>query len=334
MIFGSVIPTLDAQEAAVDVPTAELSRDYPITKFWIASARSNARSSWESVPPEVISAAVLDINEQEIVYLRAGESTPIRIASIRLQAVEVPWSTDTAVKAHAAFIASDYKSAIDLAKAAIAEGKLPRWQQRILASEIAESLTALGQSLTACRVFISLCRESPSAMLYRSAPLNWTNQRPTPELIQQAQSWISSEQPPIARLLGASWLLLGNDSTSATAVLEELSRSKSAFLAPLATAQLWRSATPNQVIERSNDWIAVRDQMLMPLQLGPTITISHKLEKASRKEDALQEWLRVIGVFPTYLKEVHDARTSAIELLNSLGRVEEAKKLSLNHQSP
>ena len=67
--------------------------------------------------------------------------------------------------------------------------------------------------------------------------------------------------------------------------------------------------------------------MLLPLQIGPTIAIAHKLQKAGQAEAALQEWLRVMALFPSNHRAAKQARNAALELLKALGRTEEAQRM-------
>ncbi len=316
-----------AQDKLQGVPAGIDLSGYQTTRFWVAAARPSLRNVWEEPIPELITAIVLDIDAQEIVYVRKENPTPLRLASSQLQAIDVLWATETAEAAHRAFLSDDFSAAVNTSKLAIADGKLPRWQQRILAAEITDSLVNMGQLTNACRVFVSLSKESPAAMLYASAPLNWTTQRGNTQLIELAQQWIIADQTPVEQLIGASWLLIGNESTAARTMMEQLSRSKTSVVSQLATAQLWRTALPNQVIEQYADWASQRDRMLLPLQIGPTMTIADKLERAGHTEEALQEWLRLVAIYPKHQREVRQARESAVDLLKRLGRIDEAEQL-------
>jgi hypothetical protein len=303
------------------------SWEFASTRFWLANPTQLPHNAWEIPRPEPVSALIKDIDEQNIVCMVDGSSTPTKLPSARLQAIDVAWGTQSAVAAHAAYMNDDFLKAIELAKKTIAEGNLPRWQQKILAAEITDSLIGLGQTSSGCRVFISLCRESPAPLLYESAPLNWTSQRGSTELDQLAREWMQPERAPIERLLGASWLLRSTESAAAQSWLEQLSRSKTPVISELATAQFWRVELPNRVADRYQEWSTFRDRMLLPLQVGPTITIADKLERAGHAEKALQEWLRIIALHPAHRSEVRNARDSAGALLAKLGRADEARKL-------
>jgi tetratricopeptide (TPR) repeat protein len=316
-----------AQNADIASVTTSLS-ELPPSQFWLAPSEKGSRDAWETPTSEIVNAIVVEIDERNMICVaRDKPTTPEKFDSYRLHAVEVSWASEKAASAHSAFVRNDFAAAIESSKQAIAEGKMPRWQQKILAAEITDSLIHLGQTTNACRIFISLCKESPAPMLYASAPLNWNSQRANTQILQQAEEWIQSDRTPIEQLIGASWLLNGNDATKVRSTLEALQKNKSSVIVQLATAQGWRLELPNQIAERYPQWSEYRDRMLLPLQVGPTIAIADKLERAGLKEKALQEWLRIVAIHPERRKEFVLARDAAVDLLKQLGRTDEAKRL-------
>ncbi len=330
--FVLILKTLDRESIAQIPDGISLPKsisESPASRICLTPLEKPSPEAWESPHPELVNAVIVDVDERYIVCVSNDNPTvPNKFEASRLQAVDVNWANDGAASAHSAFDRSEYSTAIESAKQAIAEGKMPRWQQKILAAEITDSLVQLGQTTGACRVFISLCKESPAPMLYASAPLNWTSERANTQMITQSQDWMKSERTPIEQLIGASWLLHGNESTTARSTLEQLQRSKSTVIAQLATVQSWRLELPDQVSERYVHWSEYRDRMLLPLQVGPTVMIADKLERAGFKEKALQEWLRIIVIHPERRKEWRLARDAAVMLLKQLGRDDEATRLA------
>ncbi len=265
-----------------------------VSKLWLASPDPN-NETWEKRGVEIRTAEVLDFDEREVLVAEKP-GVKLKLDANRLQAIELHWESEAAQKAHAAFVAQEYSTAIESAKAAIGENAVPRWQQKILATEMTESLVGLKQFGAAGRVFVSLCRESPPPFLYSAIPLNFTNDRPDALLVGQAEEWIENSSSEVAQLLGASWLLGTNRDELAKETLGRLARSKSQTIAQFAVAQMWRTANPKQVSENVFAWQVQRDRLLPPLQLGPTITIAYKLERANLKEAALDEWLRAFSM--------------------------------------
>jgi hypothetical protein len=265
-----------------------------VSKLWLAPPEGSA-DAWEKRGVEVRSVEVLDFDERDILVVEAN-GAKLRLDANKLQAVEVHWGSEAAQKAHEAFRSQDHSGAIERAKAAIGENVIPRWQQKILAVEMTDSLVGLKQLGAAGRVFVSLCRESPPAFLYSSIPLNFINDRPDSLLAGQSEEWIENSSSEVAQLLGASWLLGTNRDELAKASLGKLARSKNQTIAQLAVAQTWRGANPKEVADSYAAWRIQRDRMLPPLQLGPTMTIAYKLERANLKEAALDEWLRAFSM--------------------------------------
>jgi hypothetical protein len=261
-----------------------------VSRIWLA-ASSGANDSWERSWVEIRTVGVIDFDDRDLV-VTDGSGTRLKLDSKQLQAIEVAWQSETAQKAHETFTARDYPKTIELVKSAIGENTIPRWQQKILATEMTESLVGLKQFGAAGRVFVSLCKESPPHFLYAFIPLNFTSDRPDGVLIDQANEWLGNASSEVAQLLGASWLIGTSQDAGAKATLEKLLRSKNLAVSQLALAQSWRFADPREVAENFVTWKVQRDRFLPSIQLGPTMTIAHKLERANIKDAAIDEWLR------------------------------------------
>ncbi len=261
-----------------------------VSRVWL-SASTVGSDSWESSPVEVRTVSVIDFDDRDLVIVDASGSR-VKLDSKQLQAVEVAWQSETAKSAHEAFVARDYPRSIEMTKSAIGENVIPRWQQKILAAEMTESLVGLKQFGAAGRVFVSLCKESPPYFLYALVPLNFTSERPDAVLLEQANEWLGNSGSEVAQLLGASWLIGTSNEAGAKATLEKLIRSKNLAVSHFALAQRWRWADPKEVVESFATWKIQRDRFLPPIQLGPTMTIAFKLERVNLKDAALDEWLR------------------------------------------
>lgn len=263
------------------------------SRLWLTSADPRASRRWETPLDEAMLGVVIDINEQDIVYIPNGESTKTRTPSDRLEAIDVAWGTEQSSKAHHQFLEKEFSTFIAMAKTAIASGKVPRWQQRILAAEMAEAVALSGKWESAGKVFVSLVRENPPPLLYASAPIQWGQATPTSVPTATAKQWLDDANHPFSRLLGASWLVGSNLNSEAKSVLEQLVRDKIQPISDLASAQLWRIATPKEVGSNYKSWQAQRDKLLVALQAGPTIVLAKKLQSAGLLEQSQQEWLTI-----------------------------------------
>ncbi len=296
---------------------------YKPTRFWIAGENPSSADSWEQPASQPMAAVILDMDAQYVTVVSEDNPRPRKIPSKSLVAVEVEWPNEDSRKAHQAFLTGDHRTSIRTAQSIIASGTIPRWQQKFLAAEMTESLMALNQTANAARVFLSLAKESPPPLLWASAPVRWLNHPSDPALLTLCRDWLSTNQDPVAQLISGSWLLNESESAAAKSALERLAASNatdpvSQWVRPLAAAQLWRMATPVEVVERHRDWSAERDQLIPSLQFGPTAILADKLERADRKQEALAQWLRVLTWTRRNTRDSIYARHAASEILRSL----------------
>jgi hypothetical protein len=288
------------------------------TGVWLAPP-NNGASGWEALPIEYRSMTLVDLDEEHLIYLDKDSATK-KISSKNVQALEIHWATDLAREAFASYSKRSYGEAIQKCQQAIGKGDLPRWQQKCLAAYLTDSLVAERKFQAAGRVFISLAKESPPALLYASAPLNWFQDRPDQQLTDQAQEWLRLESPEIAAVIGASWLLQPTPTAEALALLERRSRSNSPMISDLAKSQLWRIANPKEVQENFRNWQRSRHPMLTPLQLGPTLTIAIKLDRVNEKSIAAQEFLRASQLSQPFNPYHQRSIQLAEEIINGLGK--------------
>lgn len=258
--------------------------------LWFAPTRA-ASAGWDVPLVEHRRLMVVDIDARDLHFLDAASGQTRRMPSAEIQAIEAEWANESAKQAHHAFANGDWAKVPVLVPPVIASGETPRWQQKLLAAEMCESLLAMGQIGNAGRVFVSLAKESLPPLMYAGLPLNWFHDRPDGRLIEQAQAWLKMENPEVAPLLGASWLLLSVHQEEARQRLERIAGERQPVLGALAASQLWRLATPQEVAENAGTWRKSRSTLLLPLQLGPTIILADKFERVGRKSEALQEWL-------------------------------------------
>jgi hypothetical protein len=285
--------------------------------LWFAPAQA-ASEGWDVPLVERKRLMVVDIDARDLHFLDAASGQTRRMPSSEIQAIEAEWSNDSAKQAHAAFVNGELAKVPLLVPPIIASGETPRWQQKLLAMEMCESLLALGQIGNAGRVFVSLAKESLPPLMYAALPLNWFHDRPDGRLIEQAQAWLKMEKPEVAPLLGASWLLLSVSQDEARQQLERIAGERGPVLGALAASQLWRLATPQEVTARVGNWRKVRSTLLLPLQLGPTIILADKLERVGRKSEALQEWLwakRLVPPAHPYATRIHQASLALLREL-------------------
>jgi len=280
--------------------------------------------SWAEAEPETIEAKVLNFNSASIVYQLLPDLSMRNRPSNAVGKVIFSWATKDAVDADLAFRNGQYPEVIRLGKAAISSGKLPNWQQRFLVAKMVDSFWQINQKVIAGNLFLSLLKDSAPRLIYDSAPLLWQTTKVDAAMTEAANAWLKDTESKDAQLLGASWLLGTSGSSEAKSILENISQDSDTFLARLATAQLWRIATPKDVATKYVDWQSIRDSLPVPIQIGPTLAIADKLERASLPGQALQEYVRLIAIQENQPSILRLAQERAAEILRSLNRVDEA----------
>ncbi len=291
--------------------------------FLYAPAVVKSVDIWSSRSADRISCEISELDDQKIVFVE--EEKQREIPSDRVMRVIPNWRTPAAAAAHQLFADRDYRAAKDAISKAVTND-LPRWQQRLLVAEFVDVFAALGEHRLAGGVYLkSLAPNQPPAMLLAQLPMNWTTIEPDRPLYESAVEWLSSEDP-IAQLLGASWLLLGQDRDAARATLTKLQNSDRATIAALATAQTWRLTPPLETSAKVAEWFAARDKLIEPLQIGPTEFIAERCARTGMIDLAIGQWSRVATLHSDRAHRAAAALNAAARTLAQQGRTEEAKR--------
>jgi len=311
---------------ATVVPSRESIAESSLSTI-VFSAPGASIASWTPADPESIVGRVVDFNASNIVYHSSPDGVLRTRPSGDVAKISFQWLSEEGTAAQVAFESGEYAEVIRLGKLAIAGGKLSSWQQRLLVAKMVDAFWLSNQRVIAGKLFLSLIKDSSPLLVYASAPLIWQPAKIDSTMIEAAMGWMKDSESVDAQLLGASWLLGTSNSTEAIETLQKISRQSNVQLARLATAQQWRVATPKEVANKFLEWRAVRDLLPVALQLGPTLTIAEKLERASLQPEALQEYIRIIAIELPTSQGSDFAKQRAAEILRSANRPEEANKL-------
>ncbi|MFO0942804.1 MAG: hypothetical protein U0930_18860 [Pirellulales bacterium] len=208
----------------------------------------------------------------------------------------------------------------------LADSEIPEWQQKLLLIRVIQVRVASNQIAQAGDSFIRLATTSSIPdLFYSEMPLCWTVAQ-SDEAIRQAKVWIKQESDQ-AKLLGASWLLLTQDSKLARSTLIELEKSQSLVIAQLAKAQLWRTSAVPDTMEQLPTWMAERDRMLIPLALGPTEFIMDRLMRIEQYDLAVGCAARIATLHSDSYFRARRALQTASQILKRSQRNDEAEKV-------
>lgn len=287
--------------------------------------RQPRAGSWSPIQTELVQGRIRQLDATELI-IRTEEGDR-KYASNRVEAVTIVWANEKASEAFNLVEQRRYSEAIPAIDAALKTG-IPVWQQRFLIASLIRSLDAVGKTPTAGVVFIRFLSPSrPPPLLYADLPLCWRSEIPDASLTAAAEKWLVGESE-IERLLGASWLLLSSSPEPAEATLKTLLTSQNESIAKLASLQLLRLAPPPETLKDLPNWLAKRDGLIPPLQLGPSEFIAERLARINETELALGEWMRIASNHTGRYHRAVRALKSASALLDRQGKQEEAAKLS------
>lgn len=315
LLAANYASSTHAQESEpATVPPAP-ERLEPIDQIWFGPAKANLIDSWETWNAHTIRCRIIRL-DAETLDIRDELGTLKKLELNRVIAVRPKWNTPQAAEMDRLFYEGKYAEHAKMA-AAVLKVDLPPYQQRLLLAQVVVSANAIGNRVPAGTVFLTLCKNSPPPLLYSVAPLNWVDSQTTRTMETSAETWLA-ETDEAAQLLGASWLLSGAKRKQATETLEKLTRSPNNMISDLATCQLWRTVpiAPENAATIL-EWQNRRDQLLLPLQLGPTELIADRWRSARQPNLAALENLRIAILHRERYDRVRVARIAVEEVLGT-----------------
>ncbi len=247
--------------------------------------------AWNGPAHRVIEGRVSRFDADALVFV-TDAGAPQTVRSDQVDRVVPNWANEQAKAGHELVEQRDFRSAIPALEGAVRSG-IPRWQQRLLIADLVRAVDAIGNTRSAGVLFLNLAASNPPPVLYADMPLCWTTREPDAALRAAAQQWLESDEPH-AQLLGASWLSSGASRDQADGVLRRLENHSLPILAQLARMQRWRLAAPPETLARLPAWMAARDAMPGPLQLGPTEFLAERLYQVGQVEMAIGQWMRIV----------------------------------------
>ncbi|MCA9262921.1 MAG: hypothetical protein KDA60_03695 [Planctomycetales bacterium] len=278
----------------------------------------------------VISGEIEDIREGQIL-IRVGTSTrPIPVLDV--VQIESTWqpahrSADHQLSHHAwdaALIA--YRQAY--------EAEQRPWCRRLLVKQMAVALQGQGQDARAALLLLQILEVDPASTYVSNLPLAWPVRARTAAEQQQASLWID-ESLPAAQLLGASWLLVGNERQQALNTLSSLTEHTNPLIAQLALAQIWRvtPASSEPALAQRRELVA---KFHSTIQAGPRFVLIEAARNDAPPADIAIDLLRIPILYPEQTCLVPEALAAAAEVLRNNDRVDEASLVTreLVHNYP
>lgn len=290
---------------------------------------SSTDDAWTTRPRVQRRGIIQEFNGQ-ILELVSTDGKKLRVGSHYVTDLSFQWSTTEATAADKLVDQRKYIEAVKAIEAAYPA--LPKWQQRLLLARMVQSLSAAGKDRIACIIFINLAAANPPPIAYADIPLCWTTEQADPSHAGEARKWMVAEDE-VSQLLGASWLLSGSNRSESERLLRKLKASQNQTIAALATAQSWRIATPPESKQRATQWLEFRDNLILPLQLGPTEFLADRFARVGETELAMGQWLRIATLHSDRHARAIDALSAAQRQLIQAERTREAESIEVWKQN-
>ncbi len=202
------------------------------------------------------------------------------------------------------------------------------WLRRHNIARQIACLSALGQWVEAADLYIEgLSSVNDDALYLEILPLIWSRQTITPQMLQRASNWISSDSSEITQLLGASWLMDSPKRTDAITTLTRIENSNNSSLALLAATQKWRPLVPMVKESQLQRWQQIVLRMPHTLRAGPYYLLAHGFARNNESQNAILNWMRVPIHYPGQYQLSAEALLESARVLDQLERDTEAVRL-------
>ncbi|MEX2173251.1 MAG: hypothetical protein WD872_02750 [Pirellulaceae bacterium] len=267
---------------------------------------------------------ILDYTGNEL-KLRTTLGREETIPTVRIAEIQTVWSAE-----HQAGNAA--RSAGKLDEAIESYGRARReeprgWGRRQIQAELAGTYLEAGRIVDACDEFLAIVAGDPATPHYEAIPIAWRAAVPNGVLEGRAEAWIAPDQPPAARLLGASWLLPGSERGAAIAALEQLERLDDLQIRGLARVQLWRTklvtAKPGEIAA----WEYQLQDMPLSIQAVGWYVIGELRARRDEHQQAALAYLKVPLLFRRQRAMSADALLAAAKQLATMEQTEPAAGL-------
>ncbi|MEC8474343.1 MAG: hypothetical protein VXZ38_06835 [Planctomycetota bacterium] len=247
--------------------------------IWLAPSPSEPRdTSWYPAEIQKQQGQVVQFDQDAIVIIDPKTSRSRRFASSRVLWIEADDQTDREKKIRSLFEErrdSDVLSGLS----DVLNERPPVWRQQWLTMVAAVSAWRTKRGNVALELINQLDQRPLPLMTLAWLPIAWTNQVTVEPLVADALDRLS-DSSPMVQLIASSWLLSSVHRNVASEKIKELITSERKEVAQLASALLWRVATPEQVKKSAGDWRKEIERMPLMLQSGPLVLLKSKLESS------------------------------------------------------
>ena len=247
--------------------------------IWLSPSPSETRgSNWYPAAIQKQQGQVVQFDRDAIVITDPKTSRSRRLASSRVLWIEADDQTDRE-KNIRSFFEEGRDTDVLSGLSDVLNERPPVWRQQWLTMVAAVSAWRTKRGKVALELISQLDQRPLPLMILAWLPIAWTNQITAEPLVADALARLS-DPSPIVQLIASSWLLSSVHRNIASEKIKELITSERTEVAQLASALLWRVATPEQVKKSAEDWRDEIDRMPLMLQGGPLVLLKSKLRSS------------------------------------------------------
>lgn len=247
--------------------------------IWLAPSTSETRgSNWYPAAIQKQQGQVVQFDRDAIVITDPKTSRSRRLASSRVLWIEADDQTDRE-KNIRSFFEEGRDTDVLSGLSDVLNERPPVWRQQWLTMVAAVSAWRTKRGKVALELISQLDQRPLPLMILAWLPIAWNNQITAEPLVADALARLS-DPSPIVQLIASSWLLSSVHRNIASEKIKELITSERTEVAQLASALLWRVATPEQVKKSAEDWRDEIDRMPLMLQGGPLVLLKSKLQSS------------------------------------------------------
>lgn len=247
--------------------------------IWLAPSPPETRgSNWYPAAIQKQQGQVVQFDRDAIVITDPKTSRSRRLASSRVLWIEADDQTDRE-KNIRSFFEEGRDTDVLSGLSDVLNERPPVWRQQWLTMVAAVSAWRTKRGKVALELISQLDQRPLPLMILAWLPIAWTNQITAEPLVADALARLS-DPSPMVQLIASSWLLSSVHRNIASEKIKELITSERTEVAQLASALLWRVATPEQVKKSAEDWRDEIDRMPLMLQGGPLVLLKSKLRSS------------------------------------------------------
>jgi tetratricopeptide (TPR) repeat protein len=230
-------------------------------------------------------------------------------------------------RADEAFDQRDFATALSLYRSAYqAETRL--WKKQQIVARSVERLQQLDRLGEAAATFLALWNQDAATPYFATIPLAWRAEPVDRQWETRALDWLDRSQPPVARLMAASWLLAGRHRRAAEQTLVELTEQQATnWIGQLAAAQRWRTqavtAGPDEVL----GWQTALTRLPPGVRAGPSFVVAGGLARLNRTDEAVLLYLRIALVDAPEGDLAAESLWAGGQLLERTGQADEARRV-------